>query len=154
MSLDCNTKIGREWIQKQHSAVNSVATMFGAEFIETPDYQDCPYDVLYFRDRILSSIAEVKARDMTLKQLQSFRSYLVTFEKLLQGRNAAVCLRVPYYLIVKLTDAICYWKVCNSDGEWTVAFRVTKSKTQQSCNGGESNRVNTYIELDTMKIIV
>jgi len=62
-------------------------------------------------------------------------------------------LRVPLVLIVRLKDAIAWWKITDRAGTYVTKFDIRETLTQQTCNGGEINRINAYVHLDTMQMI-
>jgi hypothetical protein len=149
--LDCNTPRGRVWVEKQREAVRECEKAWGVAASQTPDDRESPVDVLFTRDGAVTMIAEVKARDMSMAQLQRFGSYLVTLEKLKKGAAMAKQLCVPYRLIVKLTDATVWWDVADSEGRKVVELDRRRTLTQATCNGGQANRVNAYLSLARMR---
>lgn len=153
-ALDCNTKLGREWIQKQHRVMELFAASFDWKVIGTNDTRDGDIDALFFNDDdTLTIVAEVKCRNMSLGELRNFGSYLITFEKLNKGRNVAMAFRVPFILIVGLTDAVIFWQVSDDEGNWTAEFSIKQTRTQATCNGGETVRANAYLSLEQSTVL-
>lgn len=156
MSLACNTPVGRTWIERQREIGHKFAAAHDLIPVFTPDRDHSPIDALFSHQRDPSTlvlIAEIKGRELTFQELGRFGSYLVTFEKLIEGRSIARSLRVPYVLIVGLTDRIIWWKVCSSAGEWLTNFSARHSTTQNDCNGGEAFRCNSYLGLERMRVL-
>lgn len=141
--LDCDTPVGRAWIARQHETTDRCAAAWNVHIAAT--VEPSPVDVLISRRGRLFAVAEVKSRDMSIAELIGWRTYLVTFEKLLAGREIAMTLRVPFLLIVGLTNGIVYWQISDADGEWCVPLTITKTTTQATSNGGVAERVNAYI---------
>lgn len=150
--LDCNTERGRQWISQQNRVGLAFAAAFKAQVIFTDDTRDADVDALFFRENSLGAIAEIKARSMSLLQLQNFKSYLITYDKIEKGRMAAVTLRVPYLVIVGLIDRIAYWRMSDSEGKWQTRFDVKQTETQATCNGGIVSRANAFLSLATMRL--
>ena len=151
-TLDCNTPVGRAWIARQHQIVDVCKTIFRCEAVTTFDDGDAPVDVLFARRNTLIAVAEIKNRALTLAGLNGFGSYVVTLEKLLRGRAIAQVLRVPYVLVVGLTDAVVHWTVTDARGDWLIDFDVAHTATQATCNGGSAVRANAYLQLGAMKV--
>lgn len=152
-TLDCATPVGQRWIAAQRVIVHRCAHAWGLEAIQTPPDHESPVDVFFVRDGMLAYVAEVKARNMTLAQLQEFGSYLVTKAKIQRGRDIALDLCVPYRLIVGLHDAICWWMVVDGAGSWRVRARTAHTATQATCNGGSVMREHAYLSLRGMNVI-
>lgn len=151
--LDCLTPTGRAWIARQRATVDRCAREWDADAIITDDRSAAPVDALFSRGATLLAVAEVKTRTMTLAALRDRQSYLVTLEKLIEGRELARVLRVPYLLIVGLDDAVVYWTVSDGAGEWRVSFTMARTPTAATCNGGAALRANAYLRLDVMKVL-
>lgn len=119
----------------------------------TPSERAGLIDAIFFRGVFIETIAEVRARDMTIAQLKGYGDYLVTFDKLVKGRDLAKALAVPLHLIVGLYSEeavlahIVTFPICDSEGNWTAEFRTRSTTTQETCNGGTIERMNTYVTL-------
>ena len=151
-TLDCNTPKGRIWIAEQHATVRACLVIFACDAVETDDRTSAAVDALFFRTGTLVAAAEVRNRPMTLAELRGHGSYLVTFMKLVKGWNLAKQLRVPFVLVVGLTDAIVHWKISDEQGRWLAGCRVARTWTQATANGGRALRANAYLDLDVMRV--
>jgi hypothetical protein len=149
--LDCHTERGARWITKQCEIASRVASRFGYGVVHTPD-GDAKLDCLFIKDGNLVGVAEIKSRDLLLRQLEGHGSYLITEEKLLIGIEVAKALRVPFCLIINLTDADVIIRICNSKGEKCVHWESKVTTTQATCNGGEAVRQNAYVSLEGMNV--
>lgn len=154
MNLDCNTVRGREWIAKQRQIATRFAATKDFNVVMTNDTTSAAIDAIFFRD-FIEAIAEIKARDMTLDALQRFNSYLITFEKLVKGRELAKALCVHFYVITGLSDGhTVYWRICDPAGDWKANFTVSRSLTQATCNDENPvERANAYLSMRHAKCI-
>ncbi len=152
MSLDCNTENGRRYISYQHLCLQSFCAAKKVGYATTTDTSDADVDAILWRSSIVG-VAEVKTRNLTHQQLSGFGSYLVTFSKLEKLRSVAKALRCPGLLLVYLIPETrtVWWKVCDSQGEWTVDVKVERTSTQATCNGGTAMRDNAYLPVSLMK---
>ena len=130
-----------------------LADQWGMVAIITDDNRDADVDALYVKDDILAGIAEIKCRSMSLEQLRKFGDYLITENKLVRGEAVSKALRVPYMLIVRLSDAVVYWRITDRTGARSVTWETRETETQATCNGGSAVRMNAYLPLDAMRIV-
>ena len=129
----------RESICKKHK--NS------SMLIETNKDMDAKIDGVIIKNNELSGIFESKCRDMGLIQLMEYGSWLVTFEKILDGKRLSEMLRVPYlgFLYLIKDDIVMYWKITNKYGNFMFDFDVKNTRTQKTINGGIIMRTNAYL---------
>ena len=129
----------RESICKKHN--NS------SMLIETNKDMDAKIDGVIIKNNELSGIFESKCRDMGLIQLMEYGSWLVTFEKILDGKRLSEMLRVPYlgFLYLIKDDIVMYWKITNKYGNFMFDFDVKNTRTQKTINGGIIMRTNAYL---------
>lgn len=119
----------------------------------TDDNRDADVDALFISDGTLVGIAEIKCRSMSLDQLRKYGDYLITESKLVRGEVVSTALRVPYMLIVQLSDATVFWRVTDRRGKRQITWETRETETQATCNGGKAVRMNAYLPLDDMKIV-
>ena len=155
MTLDCTTARGRLYIARQHEIAARCGATWNVTPVATPDTKGAAVDVMFMRATVLASVAEIKARELTRAQLTRFGSYLVTFEKLEQGRRLAQTLSVPFLLIVGLWPdrEIVWWPIAKADGTYRFEIRRERTPTQATCNGGQATRENAYLPLDHMRLL-
>lgn len=153
--LDCRTERGQVFVERQFAIAERCAGMWRSEFAITPDNEDSPIDAIFSREHVMGLVSEIKARDLTLDQLHAFGSYLVTYAKLVKGREIGMALRVPFSLIVGLYPErhIVWWPICDADGTWRTIADVRRTTTQATCNGGTALRANAYLPLEGMTVI-
>ena len=154
MSLDCQTPRGRGWIAQQRRTAQDVAARWGVEVVQTPDDQPAAVDALFTRGGVLVGVAEIKCRTLTLAGLERFGDYLVTADKLQRGIAVASACGVPYALIVRLVDAIVWWRVADASGRALIGWQEHDTETRATCNGGAIVRRNAYLPLDDMGRLV
>ena len=115
--------------------------------IETDKNMDAKVDGIIVKNNQVSGIFESKCRDLSLMQLTDFGSWLVTLDKIMDGKQLSEMLRVPYigFLYLIKDKIIMYWKITDKYGDFTFDFEVKKTKTQKTINGGTACRVNAYL---------
>ena len=118
--------------------------------IETDKNMDAKVDGIIVKNNQVSGIFESKCRDLSLMQLMDFGSWLVTLDKIMDGKRLSEMLRVPYigFLYLIKDKIIMYWKITDKYGDFTFDFEVKKTKTQKTINGGTACRVNAYLPFD------
>jgi hypothetical protein len=145
--LDCETPRGQQFLARQQRLVDICAVAWQATALQLVD-PAAPIDAMFARHDRLFRIAEIKARDMAWGDLTTtHKSYLVSFDKLLAGRELASRLRVEYVLVVGLLDATVWWPIADRDGAWLVDMHVQRTATRATCNGGSKVEANAYLSL-------
>lgn len=154
MNLDCNTPKGREYIKHQHSCLKKFCNTKGITYASTNDKKHADVDAILIKEQIVG-ICEVKCRDMTLNQLTDYGSYLITNEKIEKLQYLSNSLQCHGLLLVYLIpeDIICYWYICDTDGNLLLNYDIKTSETQATCNGGKATRENAYLPLQEMKVL-
>ena len=118
--------------------------------IETDKNMDAKVDGIIVKNNQVSGIFESKCRDLSLMQLTDFGSWLVTFDKIMDGKRLSEMLRVPYigFLYLIKDKIIMYWKITDKYGDFIFDFEVKKTKTQKTINGGVVYRTNAYLPFE------
>jgi hypothetical protein len=159
--LDCETRVGKIFLSEQYRTEQMLRAK-GIEVIGTRELSDTS-DVYLAKTvdgrLIMCGVAEIKSRKnaankpITLDYLKR-NGYLVTEEKLIEGAKKAAAIRVPFYLIVRLIEIniLIIWPISDSTGKITATYEARRTKTQATCNGGEANRVNAFLNLDSATI--
>ena len=151
MTLASHSPRGEQFLARQHVIVEACAQLWDAATVHVAS-ATCPVDALFTRRGVVFRVAEVKARDLTVRALRQHGSYLVTFDKLLDGRTMAARLGADYVLAVGLDDALVWWPIADAAGEWVARFTTARTTTAATCNGGLITRANAYLSLDDMRI--
>lgn len=122
--------------------------------LKTPRYARVDGIVTNY-DGDMLAVYEFKARGMTLDELTTMGTYLVTHQKIQDGCDAARTLGVPFILIVYLigSENIVSFKVADSDGQLLIDYDVARTTTRKNVNGGIVERYNAFIPLNHMKVL-
>lgn len=151
MGLDINTPKGQESLKLERNVIDKIKERWkhrNIDIIETNKERESRIDNLIIREKELLAIAEVKCRNMTLKQMSDWGdSWLVTNQKLIDGSKVSELLAVPFlgFLYLVPEDIILYWKITDDTGKYLFDFDVKNSQTQTTCNGGQIIRENAYL---------
>lgn len=99
-------------------------------------------------------VFESKCRALSDRELKRFGSWLVTYQKIKDLKSLSELLRVPAYGVVYLLKdkKIRIWKIA-SDGEYCFKFKIDKTETQKTINGGKIKRVNAYLPVENSKLL-
>lgn len=156
MRLDINTERGQETARQELEAAALFEKSFpGVAYIHTPKRKPADYDSVLVKSGAI--IAVVAMRCCAKYDLATFRSnrfgnkLLISFHKLLKGVDAARINCVPFTVMVYFpTDRVLLCqRVWEPEAGFKVGFRVEKTKTQATVNGGEAIRDNAYIDMDS-----
>ena len=115
--------------------------------IETDKNMDAKVDGIIVKNNRVSGIFESKCRNLSLMQLVDFGSWLITLDKIMDGKQLSEMLRVPYigFLYLIKDKIIMYWKITDKYGDFSFDFEVKKTRTQKTINGGTVYRANAYL---------
>ena len=94
--MDILTKKGQKSLEYERIMLERISVLKNVNIIETDKNMDAKVDGMISQDNQLTGIFESKCRDMSLMQLRKFGSWLVTFDKILDGRKLSQLLRVPF----------------------------------------------------------
>lgn len=120
-------------------------------YVSTPKDQPAAVDALLVSESVVRGVVETKCRDMSVSQfIDRFKGkWLITAEKLEQGREVAYGLRVPFvgclYLIPD--DTLLVQSLTNAQGEWLVEIGYETTVTQATINGGYAERLNGFVDM-------
>ena len=122
--MDILTKKGQVSLQYEHKMINKIRDHIckkhkGNSFIyETDKDKPSKVDGFIVKDNILSGIFESKCRNMGLVELMEYGSWLITMDKIMDGKKLSEMLCAPYigFLYLIKDDIVMYWKITNSDG--------------------------------------
>ena len=152
MSLDINTEKGQESLRYEKEMLDHIRSTFcnnhrTSLLIETDKEKESKVDGIIVKNNQVSGIFESKCRNMSLMELQNYGSWLVTFDKIMDGKNLSKLLCVPFvgFLYLIKDKIVMYWKITDSKGEFEFDFEIKKTKTRKTINGGEAIRTNAYL---------
>jgi len=145
--MDILTKKGQKSLEYERIMLERISVLKNVNIIETDKNMDAKVDGMISQDNQLTGIFESKCRGMSLMQLREFGSWLVTFDKILDGRKLSQLLRVPFigFLYLIPDEIIMYWKITDKYGNFLFDFDVKNTKTQKTINGGSIVRTNAYL---------
>jgi hypothetical protein len=145
--MDILTKKGQKSLEYERIMLERISVLTNVNIIETDKDMDAKVDGMISQDNQLTGIFESKCRDMSLMKLREFGSWLVTFDKILDGRKLSQLLRVPFigFLYLIPDEIIMYWKITDKYGNFLFDFDVKNTKTQKTINGGSIVRTNAYL---------
>ena len=119
----------------------------GSYIFETDKDMDAKVDGMIVKDDQVTGIFESKCRDMSMMELINYGSWLITFDKIMDGKRLSEMLRVPYlgFLYLIKDKIVMYWKITDSKGNFLFDFDVRNTRTQKTINGGSIIRTNAYL---------
>jgi len=154
--MDILTKKGQKSLEYEKEMLKKIRQYIQKEgknnsyLFETNKYTDAKVDGVIVKNNILSGVFESKCRDMSLMELQDYGSWLITFDKVMDGRQLSEMLRVPFlgFLYLLKDKIVMYWNITDKHGEFLFDFEVRKTTTQKTINGGIAYRANAYLPLE------
>lgn len=149
MLLDVNTKRGQKSLAFEKEMLKRIEYNFSVQLIETNKKTDAKVDGIIVKDNQLSGIFESKCRNMNFMEFNNYGSWLVTFDKIMDGKKISQMFRVPFFGFLYLIPdkIIYYWKITDEIGEFKFRFEVNKTTTQKTINGGKAVRTNAYLPI-------
>ena len=113
------------------------------------------YDGIILVNGKIVGIFESKNREMSLSKMESFGSWLITYEKLEKCRLIAKKMNVPFYGFCGLerSKLVMFWKISDSNGNYLFDFKHYNSLTRKTVNGGEAYRDNAYLPIEFGKFV-
>lgn len=158
MSLAIHTERGQEFAAHEEAMRLMWEGITGWQYISTPKDQPASVDaVLLDRDGMLAGTAETKCRDMTVEEFASRHRYqwLITFDKLCDGRRVSKRLGVPFYGFLYLvpSEVLMVIRISNERGQFVVPMTNLESDTKYDCNSSsaDARRYNAYIDMNKAK---
>jgi hypothetical protein len=84
---------------------------------------------------------------MSMMELDNYGSWLVTLDKIMDGKKLSEMLCVPFigFLYLIKDDIVMYWKITDNQGNFLFDFDVKQTQTQKTINGGQIVRTNAYL---------
>jgi hypothetical protein len=150
--MDVLTARGQLTLVDERIAANAFSRATRIEYVRTPDDQPAKADAVLVRDGRLIGLVETKCRyDLTLEQFRSrfANEWLVTMDKIESSKALAAGLCVPLYgfLFLVSSGVLLTKKIAGADGQYECKFRVDRTETQATVNGGRARRVNAFINM-------
>ena len=151
--MDIFTKKGQKSLEYEREMLERIRQSIcsthksNSMLVETNKDTDAKVDGVNIKENELSGIFESKCRDLSLMELRNFGSWLVTFDKIMDGKRLSEMLRVPYlgFLYLIKDQIVMYWKITDEYGNFLFDFDVRNKMTQKTINGGMIKRTNAYL---------
>lgn len=154
MMLDCNTPLGKRYIEEQERTSSKLGAL-GFTVINTSG-QDHRTDVILAKE-IKGSltavyIAEIKSRQsaagkpITIDYIKR-NGYLISNSKIIYGAEMSKCFKVPFLVIVSVMneDKLMVWRITDDNGELVETVDVRRTRTSATVNGGDAVRENAFL---------
>ena len=157
MTLDVTTPKGRLSVEQEKKVAKLIEAKWQCVYAHTDKDSPAYVDSVIVRDGAVKAIAETKCRNATLTQLQTTYNdeWLITHEKLVRGQKLAKWLYCEYWGLLFLVPSgvVMRVRLWVPDMEWITPWRVERTETQATINGGKIVRVNAYISMARADIL-
>lgn len=157
--LDILTEKGQRSVAQVGEAVRIWNAHFPAiQYVRTNEASPADIDAIMVKTGVVEAIVETKCRDnLTLDTFRStFRSeWLVTYDKIERGVVAAKAMAVPFvgFLYLVTEKALLFQTIWRPKTGYCIPFRVHKTETQATTNGGLALRDNAYLDMSTARVL-
>ena len=151
--MDIDTPRGRETLHQVAEAVNIWrAAHPSIQYIHTPSNRPADFDGILVKNGRAVGIVEIKCRvSMSLEQFEGYykSEWLVTFDKIMRCMRVADAMQVPFlgFLYFPREKTLLYRTIYDPVKGMRCSFRVERSQTQATVNGGQIDRDNAYIDM-------
>lgn len=155
--LDCETPVGKVWLEHQEKAIEVVCANVPDLWAMKSTELDTPWDCVFLkgegRGAEALTVAEVKSRDefipgvkLTLDIIER-EGYLITEEKVRQIYLKSREMECGSSVVVNLINSrqVVVIHVTDKNGNNLCEVKPIISKTKKTCNGGEVVRRNCII---------
>lgn len=157
--LDINTPRGAVTLEQERRLAEMIKQRWpGSCYLHTPKDKPGDVDAILAKDDLIKAVGQASCRDLTLATLRgSFSNeWLLTYDKMLKGRQLALAMCVEYWGLLYLVPdgLVLRIKMFAPERGWLVKFRVAKTETQATCNGGTAIRDNAFIDVSGADVVV
>ena len=156
--MDIFTPAGQQTVQDELEAV-SILNKHHPEFVycHTPKDRESPVDAVLTKSFKVCGVVETKCRyDMTTERFFNERDglWLVTFDKIINARQAALSLGVPLLglLYIVQDKTLLAIKITNGHGKFLIEIKVQNTTTRATVNGGSIVRANAFLDMNDCKV--
>jgi len=150
MGLDVNTPLGKQSKENEMKMLKYISWAWGVNIMQTNKNGSAACDGFIFRGDELSGIFESKCRDLSLDELESHGSWLITNEKIEKCAQLSKLLNTPFigFLYLLKDNIIMYWHITDEFGKYKFDFQVVETETRKTVNGGSVVRKNAYLPFE------
>ena len=153
MKLDINTEKGQSSLRYEKKMIDRINHAIckkhqnDSMLIETDKSMDAKIDGIIVKNNEVAGGFESKCRNLSLMELKRFGSWLVTYDKISDGKLLSTMLRAPFigFLYLIKDDIIMYWKITDKYGNFLFDYDVKETSTQRTINGGSIVRKNAFL---------
>lgn len=155
--MDINTKRGRETLEQVADAINIWRRNApSVQYIHTPADRPADFDGIFVYNGRAVGIAEIKCRvSMSFDQFMDYykAEWLVTYDKIVRCMRVADAMQVPFVgmLYFPMQKTLLYQSIYDPVKGMQCSFRVERTRTQATVNGGQIDRDNAYIDMSNAK---
>ena len=155
MGLDILSEKGQASLHYEKIMLDKISEIRGVDLVEPDKDTDAKIDGLIIKNNALVGAFESKCRKLSLDELKRFGSWLITMDKILEGRKISKLLRIPFFGFLYLIrdERILCWQITDSEGTFSFDFNIANTKTQKTINGGEIVRTNAFLPIEKARII-
>ena len=148
--MDILTEKGQQSLKAENDMLRMIKNKYNIDIIETNKNSPALCDGFTVRNGIITGVFESKCRNATFKDFQKWGSWLITYEKIDGLAWISNKLRIPaigfLYLIPE--SIVLKWIITDNEGNYLFDFKVNKTITQETINGGEIKRENAYLPME------
>ena len=148
--MDILTEKGQQSLRHEEKMLNYIKEKYNSKIIETNKDRPALCDGFLVRNGIIMAVFESKCRNATIEDFNKWGSWLVTYKKIdsLAWMSNKLCIPALGFLYSIPDDVILMWHITDSQGNYKFEFRVEKTITQATINGGKAERENAYLPID------
>ena len=152
MALDINTPKGQDTLDRERRAIEIWHSHYPhLVYVETPKEKAGRVDGILVQDNVCRAVVETKCRVIPTQKFDEMygEQWLVTYHKLEQGKLISEALNVPFlgFLYLAMDDVLLWAKLWDPEYGWVRSFKVQRTETQATVNGGKVWRDNAYIDM-------
>lgn len=156
--MDILTPKGIATLKQERRAIELLRSKHpDVAYIHTPKDEPAKIDGVLIKNNAVIAVVETKCRRMDYDTFtRTFENeWLITFDKLLDGRKIARDLRVPFVGMLYLVDSdtLLSQRIADENGDWALPMRIKQTETQKTVNGGVVVRTNAYVKLTNPMVI-
>jgi hypothetical protein len=153
MGLDINSERGQKSKKYENRAYEIIEKNKSGSIIETPKARDAKIDAFFVRDGVILGACETKCRQLTWNELKSFGTWLITNKKIEDGKKISKKLSVKFYGVLYLIpeDNVYIWEITDKNGNTNFNYKIKRTKTQKTINGGTAKRKNAFLPVEKIK---
>ena len=147
--MDILTEKGQQSLKKENEMLGIIKSKYGVDIIETHKDKPALCDGFTVRNGIITGIFESKCRNNTLQDFNEWGSWIVTYDKIdgLAWMSSILCVPAIGFLYLIPEKTILTWTITDNEGNYLFDFKVDKTITQRTINGGKIERENAYLPM-------